>query len=92
MLRAMRENTKFVLWFVLVAFLGGFVVISLGTGVRGCGDLVRSFGIKITDRAPNVVGVVNGVEITYEQFQREYSSIRDAERERQGEVAPSVMF
>ncbi len=86
MLRMMRENTKVVLWIVLVGFLGGFVVIALGTGVRGCGDLVRSFGIKIETRVPNVVGVVNGVHITTEQFQREYAEQRDRERARLGDA------
>lgn len=85
MLKAMRENTKVVLWIVLVGFLGGFVVIALGTGVRGCGDLVRSFGIKIDARAPNVVGVVDGVSISYEQFQREYAEQKEREQLRAGD-------
>ena len=84
MLKTMRENTKVVLWIVLVAFLGGFVVIALGTGVRGCGDLARSFGIKIKGRAPDIVGMVNGLPVTYEFFQREYGSLREVERERLG--------
>ncbi|MBN1424264.1 peptidylprolyl isomerase [Candidatus Fermentibacteria bacterium] len=85
MLKAMRENTKVVLWIVLVGFLGGFVVIALGTGVRGCGDLVRSFGIKIDTREPNVVGVVNGVSVYYEQFQREYAEQKEREQSRAGD-------
>lgn len=86
MLKMMRENTKVVLWIVLVGFLGGFVVIALGTGVRGCGDLVRSFGIKIDTHAPNVVGVINGVSITFEQFQREYAEQREREQARMGDA------
>ena len=85
MLKMMRENTKVVLWIVLVGFLGGFVVIALGTGVRGCGDLVRSFGINLDTRAPNVVGVVNGISITFEQFQSEYAEQRDREQARLGD-------
>ena len=84
MLKQMRENTKPVLWIVLVGFLGGFVLIALGTGSGGFADLVRSLGIKVGGSS-RYVGVVNGIPITPEQFQREYSNQRETERERLGD-------
>ncbi len=86
MLKQMRENTKPVLWIVLVGFLGGFVLIALGTGSGGFGDLVRSLGIKVSTASSNMGAVINNIPISREQFQREYRSQREAEQQRLGEA------
>jgi parvulin-like peptidyl-prolyl isomerase len=61
MLQAMRQNTKVILWVVVVAFV---VTIFAVWGL----DLQT--GSSVTD--PNVVGKVNGVPITRSQYQFAY--------------------
>jgi peptidyl-prolyl cis-trans isomerase D len=57
MLQAFRNNTKTILWIVVIAFIG-FIILVWGADLR--------FG----SQQPNAIGSVNGQEIPYQSYQR----------------------
>lgn len=57
MLQALRNNTKTILWIVVIAFIG-FIILVWGADLR--------FG----SQQPNSIGSVNGTEIPYQTYQR----------------------
>lgn len=59
MLKTMRENTKIILWFVIVGFVG-MIVFAWGMDISG----IRS------GRSRGVIGEVNGRKISPQEFQQ----------------------
>ena len=57
MLQALRNNTKTILWIVVIAFIG-FIILVWGADLR--------FG----SQQPNAIGSVNGKDIPYQTYQR----------------------
>jgi peptidyl-prolyl cis-trans isomerase D len=64
MLKSLRQNTKIVLWVVVVAFVVGFVFISLGTGNLEFGQAEKA-------RSRGLIAQINGQDIT-DRFFQEY--------------------
>lgn len=66
MMKAMRENTKIILWIVVIAFVVTIFAV-WGLDLQGGGGL--------GPQQQNVVGRVNGVDITPQQFQAVYGQL-----------------
>lgn len=64
MFEELRRNTKTILWITVLAFIGGFIFLQLGTG----GSL---FERKVS---PNEIGSVNGIPISTTQYQQMVSN------------------
>jgi len=77
MLKAMRRNTKIVLWVVVASFVVGFIFIQLGMG-GFTGDRYRRA------RERGILGEVNGIPITESQFQYALQEAYQAAREKAG--------
>ena len=73
MLKAMRQNTKVILWIILAAFVGT-IIFAWGMNVTG---------IKKDGRA--VVGVVNDHRITYQEFYRAFQNLYAQAQEQMGQ-------
>jgi len=73
LLKAMRENTKVILWIVVVGFLG-FTFAVWGRGLTGG-----------KGPQPGMVGAVNGERLSDRQFQDAYNSLYQSYRTRSGE-------
>lgn len=58
MLQALRDNTKTILWIVVIAFIG-FIILVWGADLRFGGG-----------QQSNAIGSVNGKEIPYQAYQR----------------------
>ena len=75
MMDSMRKNTKTILWFTVAAFVG-FIFLAWGMQLRFGGG------------APaNVVAKVNGQQLTYTEYQREFESIASEFRRSTGPFA-----
>jgi peptidyl-prolyl cis-trans isomerase D len=74
MLKAMRQNTKIILWIILAAFVG---------------TIIFTWGMNVTGRRGSrqaVVGVVNGQEISYQQFSYIFQNLYDQTQEQLGQA------
>ncbi|KPL19433.1 MAG: hypothetical protein AMJ92_03055 [candidate division Zixibacteria bacterium SM23_81] len=74
MLKAMRQNTKLILWIILAAFVG---------------TIIFAWGMNVTGRQGSrqaVVGVVNGQKISYQQFSYIFQNLYDQTQEQLGQA------
>jgi peptidyl-prolyl cis-trans isomerase D len=70
MLKTMRQNTKVILWIIIVAFVG---------------TIIFAWGMNITGRnraGTAVVGVINGQKISLQQFRHAFQNIYTQAQER----------
>ena len=73
MLKTMRQNTKVILWIILIAFVG---------------TIIFAWGMNITGRrqgGSDTVGVINGQKISYQQFYRAFQNLYTQTQERMEE-------
>ena len=73
MIDNMRKNMKFILGIVVICFVG-MIVFSWGMRISGTGGQHR----------PHFLGKVNGVKISYRQFQQSLRRVYQQEKERSG--------
>lgn len=77
MLKTMRQNTKIILWIILIAFLG---------------TILFAWGMNVTGRSKGgraVVGVVNGQKISFQQFYYAFQNLY-AQAQEQTDQEPDV--
>jgi len=72
----MRDRSAVILVVLLVLFV---LSMAIG-GLVGGADIIDI----ITGKNPNIIGVINGTEITYTQFNQAYINELDAYRQRTG--------
>lgn len=77
MLKTMRQNTKVILWIIIVAFVGT-IIFAWGMNVTG----IRKGG-------QTTVGVVNGHKITYQQYYRALQNLYAQAQEQSGQAMDS---
>jgi len=73
MLKAMRQNTKIILWIILIAFLG---------------TIIFAWGMNVTGRrqsGADTIGVINGQKISFQQFHRSFQNLYTQTQERTDE-------
>ncbi len=80
MLKTMRQNTKLILWILLVAFVGT-ILFAWGMNVTG---------IKKGGQA--IVGVVSDRKITYQEFYRAFQSVYAQAQDRLGPEMDAETF
>ena len=70
MLKTMRQNTKVILWIIIIAFVG---------------TIIFAWGMNVTGRrqaGSDTIGVVNGQKISYQQFYRAFQNFYTQTQER----------
>ena len=70
MLKTMRQNTKVILWIILIAFIG---------------TIIFAWGMNVTGRrqgGSDTIGVINGQKISYQQFYRAFQNVYTQTQER----------
>ena len=72
----MRKNTKTILWITVIAFIGGFIFLDLGTG----GSLFRGGGGQI----PDEIGRINGQPISAAAYNQTVASQLQAIQQQSG--------
>ncbi len=80
MLKAMRQNTKIILWIILVAFMG---------------TIIFAWGMNVTGRrqsGADTIGVINGQKISYQQFYRSFQNLYTQTQERTDEQVDLETF
>jgi peptidyl-prolyl cis-trans isomerase D len=73
MLKTMRQNTKVILWIIIIAFVG---------------TIIFAWGMNVTGRnrrRPDIVGVINGQKISYQQFYSAFQNVYTQAQERSKE-------
>jgi peptidyl-prolyl cis-trans isomerase D len=69
----MRQNTKVILWIILIAFIG---------------TIIFAWGMNVTGRrqgGSDTIGVINGQKISYQQFYRAFQNLYSQAQERTDE-------
>jgi peptidyl-prolyl cis-trans isomerase D len=80
MLKTMRQNTKIILWIILIAFVG---------------TILFAWGMNVTGRrrgGSNTIGVINGQKITYQQFSSAFQNLYTQTQERMDEQMDMETF
>jgi peptidyl-prolyl cis-trans isomerase D len=70
MLKTMRQNTKIILWIILIAFVG---------------TIIFAWGMNVTGRrqgGSDTIGVINGQKISFQQFYRAFQNLYTQTQER----------
>jgi len=73
MLKTMRQNTKVILWIILIAFIG---------------TIIFAWGMNVTGRrqsGSDTIGVINGQKISYQQFYSAFQNLYTQTQERMEE-------
>jgi parvulin-like peptidyl-prolyl isomerase len=76
----MRQNTKVILWIILIAFVG---------------TIIFAWGMNVTGRrqgGSNTIGVINGQKISYQQFYRAFQNLYTQTQERMEEQVDLETF
>ena len=76
----MRENMQFILFFLLIMFLGSMTI----GGLVGGADILDI----LSGRKSDTILSVNGEEVSYDQFQRFYNNELEAFRQKNNEREP----